>query len=78
MIANAKYAKHYDNEMDNSKDNIVLLIAYQRKALRLLKIGLSNQSVSHLLDQRPEEKKTLQLLKPDLEASLAHNEERNK
>lgn len=43
--------------MDNNKDNIVLLIAYQRKALRLLNLGLTNESVVHLLDQRPEQKK---------------------
>ena len=78
VIANTKYAKYHDNEMDTNKDNIVLLIAYQRKALRLLNIGLTNQSVSHLLDQRPDEKKYLQLLKPDLENSLKHNEQRNK
>jgi hypothetical protein len=43
--------------MDTNKDNIVLLIAYQRKAYRLLNLGLTNESVSHLLDQRPEQKK---------------------
>lgn len=64
--------------MDTNKDNIVMLIAYQRKGLRLLNIGLTNQNVAHLLDGRPEEKKYLQLLKPDLEASLHHNEQRNK
>lgn len=52
--------------MDTNKDNIVMLIAYQKKGLRLLNIGLTNQNVAHLLDGRPEEKKYLQLLKPDL------------
>lgn len=56
VIANTKYAKYYENQMDSNKDNIVLLIAYQRKALRLLNLGLTNESVSHLLDQRPEQK----------------------
>lgn len=42
VIANSKYAKYYENEMDSNKDNIVLLIAYQRKALRLLNLGLKN------------------------------------
>jgi len=28
--------------MDNNKDNIVNLIAYQRKALRFLDLGLKN------------------------------------
>lgn len=63
--------------MDSNKDHISLLIAYQKKALRLLGLGLSNQNVSHLLDKRPDQKKYLQLLKPDLEASLHHNEQRN-
>lgn len=43
--------------MDNSKDNIVYLIAYQRKALRFLDLGLSNQAVLPLLNSRPENKK---------------------
>ncbi len=51
--------------MDTSKDNIVLLIAYQRKALRLLNLGLTNENVVHLLDQRPEQKKDLQKIKPE-------------
>lgn len=38
--------------MDNNKSHIVNVIAYQRKALRLLELGLKNQSVSHLLDER--------------------------
>lgn len=52
--------------MDTSKDNIVYLIAYQKKAIRLLNIGLSNKDVSHLLDQRPEQKKELLKIKPEL------------
>lgn len=39
--------------MDTNKDNIVLLIAYQKKAFRLLNLGLTNENVVHLLDQRP-------------------------
>ena len=42
--------------MDNSKDNIVYLIAYQRKALRLLELGLNNQAVLPLLNTRPQQK----------------------
>jgi len=53
VIGNSKYAKYYENEMDNNKDNIVLLIAYQKKALRLLDLGLNNENVVHLMDQRP-------------------------
>ena len=52
--------------MDTNKDNIVLLIAYQKKALRLLNLGLSNENVNHLLDQRPDQKKDLQKIKPEL------------
>lgn len=52
--------------MDTNKDNIVLLIAYQRKALRLLNLGLTNENVVHLMDQRPEQKKDLQKIKPEL------------
>lgn len=63
--------------MDTNKDNIVLLIAYQKKALRLLNLGLSNESVSHLLDQRPEQKKDLLKIKPELEAALNKNIMRN-
>jgi hypothetical protein len=54
---NTKWAKYYHEEMDNNKDNIVNLIAYQRKALRFLDLGLKNEAVTHLLDGRPEQKK---------------------
>ena len=54
---NTKYAKYYREEMDNNKDNIVYLVAYERKALRFLELGLKNQSVTHLLDSRPEQRK---------------------
>lgn len=64
--------------MDASKDNIVLLLAYQKKALRLLNLGLTNESVVHLLDQRAEQKKDLLKIKPELEAALNKNLMRNK
>jgi hypothetical protein len=51
---NTRLAKYYDDQMDNSKDNIIYLIAYQRKALRLLDLGLNNQSVVPLLNSRPD------------------------
>ena len=50
--------------MDNDKSNIIYLIAYQRKALRLLDLGLSNQSVTPLLNNRPDQKKELLQIKP--------------
>lgn len=56
---NTKYAKYYREEMDKNKDNIVYLIAYERKALRFLELGLKNQSVAHLLDSRPDQRKDL-------------------
>ena len=64
--------------MDNDKSNIVYLIAYQRKALRLLDIGLSNQAVTPLLNNRPEAKKELLQIKPELEGKLKTNVTRNK
>lgn len=33
---NTKYAKYYREEMDNNKDHIIHLIAYERKAMRFL------------------------------------------
>jgi hypothetical protein len=64
--------------MDTKKEHIVLLIAYQKKGLRLLNIGLNNEHVAHLLDQRPEQKKELLKIKPQLEASYNQNVNRNK
>ena len=52
--------------MDNNKDNIVYLIAYQRKALRFLELGLKNPSVTHLLDSRPDQKKDLENILPEI------------
>lgn len=64
--------------MDTNKDNIALLIAYQKKALRLLNLGLANENVIHLLNQRPDQKKYLGRIKPELEAALVKNINRNK
>lgn len=50
--------------MDQNKDNIIYLIAYERKALRFLELGLKNQSVTHLLDSRPDQKKDLENILP--------------
>jgi hypothetical protein len=54
---NTKMAKFYQEEMDNDKSNIIYLIAYERKALRLLDIGLNNSAVAPLLNNRAEQKK---------------------
>ena len=57
LMFNSKLGKYYEEEMDNDKDNIIYLIAYQRKALRLLELGLNNNAVTPLLNNRPEQKK---------------------
>jgi hypothetical protein len=77
LMFNSRLAKYYEEEMDNSKDNIVYLVAYQRKALRLLEIGLNNNVVAHLLNNRPEQKKELLNIKPHIESSLKTNLQRN-
>lgn len=77
LMFNSRLAKHYEEEMDNDKDNIVYLIAYQRKALRLLDLGLVNQAVLPLLNTRPEQKKELTNIRPLIEASLKTNSKRN-
>jgi hypothetical protein len=63
---NTRLAKYYEEEMDNSKDNIIYLIAYQRKALRLLELGLNSQAVLPLLNARPQQKAELTNIKPQL------------
>lgn len=78
LMFNTRLAKYYEEEMDNSKDNIIYLIAYQRKALRLLELGLNNPAVVPLLNSRPDQKKELLTIKPQLEASLNNNIKRNK
>ena len=66
LMFNSRLAKHYEEEMDNNKDNIVYLIAYQRKALRLLELGLNNGVVAPLLNNRPDQKKDLISIKPQI------------
>jgi len=75
---NTKYAKYYSEEMDNNKDHIINLIAYQRKALRFLELGLKNPSVTHLLDNRPDQRKELENILPEIRESLEVNVKRNK
>ena len=74
---NSKLGKYYEEEMDNNKDNIIYLIAYQRKALRLLDLGLNNNAVVPLLNNRPDQKKDLLQIKPQVETSLKTNIQRN-
>lgn len=77
LMFNTRLAKYYSEEMDNNKDNIINLIAYQRKALRLLGLGLDDPNVAQLLNSRPEEKKELVFIKPNLEKELQTNLKRN-
>ncbi len=75
---NTKYAKYYREEMDNNKDHIINLIAYERKALRFLDLGLKNPSVAQLLDSRPDQRKELENILPEIKESLEVNLKRNK
>jgi hypothetical protein len=49
--------------MDSDKGNIVKLIGYQRKALRLANIGLTNESVAHLFKEKMDQRKELEKIK---------------
>lgn len=44
-VANTKYAKYYNNLLENDDTHISTVIAYERKAQRLMDIGMKNQSV---------------------------------
>lgn len=77
LMFNTRLAKHYEEEMDKDKENIIYLIAYQRKALRLLELGLNNQVVAPLWQNRGEERKELMNIKPSLENALKTNIQRN-
>lgn len=56
VMTNTRYAKHYANEMEKDPSMIVITIAYERKAMRLLEIGLKNPSVEMLFNQNPKQK----------------------
>ena len=45
--------------MEKDPSLIVLVIAYERKALRLLDLGLKNQSVEMLFNMNPKQKAEL-------------------
>lgn len=45
VLANTKYAKYYNYLLEKDSSKISLVIAYEKKAQRLLDIGLKNQSV---------------------------------
>jgi tryptophan 2,3-dioxygenase len=48
--------------MDASKDNIAFVIGFQKKALRVLGTGLTNQNAAMLFNHRSDQKKTLEKL----------------
>jgi hypothetical protein len=52
--------------MDTKKDSIMLVIGFQKKALRLLELGLQDEKVGILLDERPEQRKWLINTRPVL------------
>lgn len=45
--------------MEKDHGMIGLVLAYEKKALRLLELGLSNQSVAVLFNQNPKQKQEL-------------------
>jgi hypothetical protein len=55
-MTNARYAKHYGTMIDRDPSLTGKVIAYEKKALRLLEIGLKNQSVEALLNQNMKQK----------------------
>jgi hypothetical protein len=77
VMMNTRYAKYYGNEMENDHSMITLVIAYERKALRLLELGLKNQSVETLLNQNIKQKNELIKVQDELRQNLAKNVMRN-
>ena len=71
VMTNARYAKHYGTMIDRDSSLIGLVIAYEKKALRLLEIGLKNQSVETLLNQNMKQKMELVQIQNELRDSLA-------
>lgn len=70
VMTNTRYAKHYGNEMEKDASLIVLVLAYERKALRLLELGLKNPSVEMLFNQNPKQKAELLKVQTELRQSL--------
>lgn len=56
VLANTKYAKYYNYLLEKDPTKIPLVIAYERKAQRLLDIGLKNQSVEILFNANKAQK----------------------
>jgi hypothetical protein len=58
----ARYAKFYATKLDRDPSVMGLVIAYEKKAMRLLEIGLKNQSVEQLLNQNMKQKMELVMM----------------
>ena len=56
VLANTKYAKYYAYLLEKDPTQIPIVIAYERKAQRLLDLGLKNQSVETLFNQNKAQK----------------------
>jgi transposase-like protein len=76
-VANTKYAKYYNNLLENDHSHIATVIAYERKAQRLMDIGMKNQSVEQLFNMNKQQKKDLIQMQSELQQSLKKNLERN-
>lgn len=76
-VANTKYAKYYNNLMETDHNNISIVIAYEKKAQRLMDIGLKNQSVEQLFNVNKQQKKELVQMQSEIQQSLSKNLERN-
>lgn len=70
VMSNARYAKYYATMLDRDPSIIALVIAYEQKALRLLDIGLKNQSVEQLLNQNAKQKMELIKIQNEIGESL--------
>ena len=78
VLANIKYAKYYAYLLEKDATKIPIVIAYERKAQRLLDIGLKNQSVDALFSQNKAQKTEFLGLQEELALNLQKNLARNK
>lgn len=75
--SNVKFAKYNSLLMEKDATKIPLVIAYERKAQRLLNIGLKNQSVDALFSENKAQKTELIRAQEEISANLQKNIERN-
>jgi hypothetical protein len=72
-VANTKYAKYYNNLLENDHSYISTVIAYEKKALRLMDIGMKNQSVEQLFNMNKQQKNELVQMQKELQQNLSKN-----